>query len=306
MRLMLSQHSLIHIPPETECLPRLIATHQGVEFKIGSQEALNTYISFKKAFLAQGWNKFPDINDINDWLEDRFTIGQLYLAVLKAHANKCGKKDVLWVGDNTPAYILSLGMLAEEFPEAKFIHMVRDVRDIVVSIANAPFKSCFNVDSCVAEWGERMLHGISAEKWLGNERLITIRYEDLVSNTSITLAKLCRFLGVEYDSKMLDYYLSADAAAIAMQSHHSNTVRPVSTESIGRYKKILHRSEIDRITNLAYSPLKAFGYEVTSPMMLPRTNLYKYRKFASNYLMLLFSRGMTLLKQSFIKKGNVR
>jgi hypothetical protein len=89
------------------------------------------------------------------------------------------------------------------FPDARFIHLVRDGRDVAKSCVGMGWNG--NVWTAVHRW-------IDAEKlWsqlcgrLEPRRRHEVKYETLVSSPEATLAETCDFLGVEYDSAMLDY-----------------------------------------------------------------------------------------------------
>lgn len=107
--------------------------------------------------------------------------------------------------------------LACLWPKARFIHIVRDPRDVAKSVINMGWAG--NVWTGVEEWmraekdWERTRSTLSSEDW------IEVRYEDLVADTRTTLTRICRFLGVDYHPAMLDYpadttYKSPDVTLI--------------------------------------------------------------------------------------------
>lgn len=89
------------------------------------------------------------------------------------------------------------------WPDARFIHLIRDGRDVA--------RSCIGMG-----WAGNVYTGI--ERWIGAERLweklkagldpadyIEIRFEDLIRDTRTVLDQVCRFMGTRYHDAMLDY-----------------------------------------------------------------------------------------------------
>jgi hypothetical protein len=89
------------------------------------------------------------------------------------------------------------------WPDARFVHLVRDGRDVA--------RSCIGMG-----WAGNVWYG--AERWLAAEELwsrlcarvaepqrIDVRYEDLVRDSRRELDRIARFLGTAYDPAMLDY-----------------------------------------------------------------------------------------------------
>lgn len=90
------------------------------------------------------------------------------------------------------------------FPEARFVHIVRDPRDVALSHETMPYSSGNTLD-CAVRWQERLSTNLKMGRILGSERYHVLRYEDLIGDTERTLTQLCEFIGVAYDPRMLDY-----------------------------------------------------------------------------------------------------
>jgi hypothetical protein len=121
------------------------------------------------------------------------------------------------VGDKTPIYVRSIDTLHALWPGAKFVHLIRDGRDVCLSTINwkkqaAKLASKFNTwgEAAVVtaalrwEWNVRM--GRQAGRPLGPELYYELRYEALVNRPAEECGKLCAFLGVPYDGAMLRFH----------------------------------------------------------------------------------------------------
>lgn len=137
----------------------------------------------------------------NDWYEscENFNISGIFEALMRHDANTPVGSEKIW-GDKTPSYIIQVPLLKKLFPSAKFIHIVRDVRDYSLSISTS--------------WGKNMVR--ATDRWIdeistfrknlghyGGE-ILELRYEDLLDNPERELRRICDFLSLKFDDCMLE------------------------------------------------------------------------------------------------------
>jgi hypothetical protein len=116
------------------------------------------------------------------------------------------------VGDKTPRYSRRLLTLHTLWPEAKFVHLIRDGRDTGLSILN--WRKADRALGRFSTWGEDPV-ATTAVWWewhvrlareagrnLGPELYYELRYEALVAHPEEECANLCAFLGLAYDEAM--------------------------------------------------------------------------------------------------------
>lgn len=127
------------------------------------------------------------------------------------YGRRCGKR---LVGDKTPRYVRSLPTLSRLWPSAKIVHLIRDGRDVCLSVLDwrkgAPRFSSWEEDpvSTTALWWEWHVRlGREAGATLGPERYHELRYESLVAEPERECAALCSFLGIPYDAAMLRFHV---------------------------------------------------------------------------------------------------
>jgi len=137
-------------------------------------------------------------------------------------------------GCKSPNYFDCLPRLAEEFPNAKFIVIWRDPADVCRSVVRARTDSFFAKRGMV----QRALLGCRDLK-AGYDTLAAkgvsvhgVQYEELVSNPNEVMQSVCRFVGVDFDRRMVSLK-DADRSAIYDASHHEN----VNSEKIRADKK---------------------------------------------------------------------
>jgi hypothetical protein len=89
------------------------------------------------------------------------------------------------------------------WPEARYIHLVRDPRDVARSVVQKGWAG--NIYQASEFWIQAENCWDSLVPHLSSDQAIEIHYEDLILRTHPVLCEICRFVGVEYSEKMLDY-----------------------------------------------------------------------------------------------------
>src|SRR5690349_12804662 len=119
-------------------------------------------------------------------------------APFQAYAAMHGKP--AW-GDKTPLYVEHLDEVKRVFPEARILILVRDGRDVALSLLGVPFGPA-NVWAAAHTWRSAVRAVDRDARWLGDD-LLTVRYEDLVADPAAVVPEICRFLEIAYEPGML-------------------------------------------------------------------------------------------------------
>jgi hypothetical protein len=152
---------------------------------------------------------------------------------------------VRW-GDKTPSYNDNLFALYQLFPDALFIHAVRDGRDVALSIRQTSFGPK-NACECAQHWAhtQQTIRNFAAA--LPPDQFHQVRYEDLTANPLETMQSLGAFLGVEVDG----------AVVSAMCTGLPSDVRAGNT---GKWQRTMQPRELERFEGVAAHSLVAAGY----------------------------------------------
>jgi hypothetical protein len=185
------------------------------------------------------------------------------------------------VGTKNPDYVWKLGTLHALWPEAKFVHIIRDGRDVGLSIMNlrrtkkkagkTPGGSLaiWNEDPVTTaalwwEWHVRL--GREAGKALGPELYHEVRYEALVAGPGAECEALCAFLGVPYDDAMLRFHEGRERAAPGLDAKHA--WRPV-TAGLRDWTSQMPAEDVERFEASAGELLDELGYPRASRLLSP-------------------------------------
>ena len=117
------------------------------------------------------------------------------------------------VGDKSPEYVRSIPTLHSLWPKVRFVHTIRDGRDVCLSVAEwrkgATRFPTWDSDpvATTAVWWDRNVRLAREEgKRLGLGLYLEVRYESLVADPARECARLCRFLGIPYEDAMLRFH----------------------------------------------------------------------------------------------------
>ena len=135
--------------------------------------------------------------------------------------------------DKMPDNYMYLGLLAALFPQAAFIHCVRDLRDVAVSCWMTHFEE--------VSWANNHLHIASRfheyQRMMEHWRkvlpvpLLEVNYEETVSDLEGVARKLVAWCGLAWEPACLEFH---------------EAKRPVKTSSKVQVRKALYRTSVGR------------------------------------------------------------
>ena len=257
LRRMLLAHPSIHIPPEAPMLNRCIKVylrHSDMRWRDLVLSIVAQYANSRDfeevpfAPLARELIAAP--------IEKRslsFTIDQLY----RYHANQCKPGAEIW-GDKTPGNTKCLPWIARVFPEARFIHLVRDGYDVVCSSLTAGLGE--NLEAAAKSW---IVNTRRAEKFRRSHSnpFKIVKYEQLVSDPEKILRSIADFIGVNFvDGMVASEKVAETMVEFRGNPGHASLFEPVTTDNIGKGRRNLNRDESDRLEKLIGEDLEYWGY----------------------------------------------
>lgn len=160
------------------------------------------------------------------------------------------------LAEKTPWHAPLANAILSGRPDGKLLAIVRHPAATVASVRSKPgFRRVATVLQCVARWCliNRAI-GNTIER-LGPERALLIRYEDLVTDSAGTLARVCAFLGVEPGADLLDPRFNESSHAGARKSENG-----FDAGRIDLWREALTPEEQDRILALTAPLASSFGY----------------------------------------------
>ena len=184
----------------------------------------------------------------------------IFLALLAAHAVHIGRTRV---GEKSPVHTHWVGHLKDAFPDAKFIHVLRDPRAVVSSRVKAGFGTDLlapNVD----RWKRAAEMDRTFGPVLGPDRYRVVRYEELVTDLEPVIRGVCEFLDLEFRDEMLKPHEREQKGFPGRSKDWmENTLKPVFTSSIDKWKETMSSRDIALVEHGLRGWMEPLGYEPT-------------------------------------------
>lgn len=186
------------------------AVNLGVQFKAGHRRGKHSQLSALNVNCDAFFCAFGDgINDLILRHRDRLEQNSVHSAKrdpLQIHSafnvsRSSTEPKSRWV-DGTPEYSLYICGLRKLFPDAKFVHIVRDAKDVVHSLLNfrpdGPLAFVETEQQAYEYWLRTVQACVQAEQALGSQVVHRLRYEDLTHRPEWAIRDVLEFLGEPY------------------------------------------------------------------------------------------------------------
>jgi hypothetical protein len=273
LRMMLDAHPELTIPPETHFVPDVI---DACDERGATPEQLVEVMTSHRE-----WGDFNlGADEVLERLRalDELTAGDALRAFYGLYAERVGKPR--W-GEKTPGYATSMIQIQRSLPEARFVHLIRDGRDVALSAMDRA-KKPITAGQVAKRWKRRITKARKQSRKVKHYR--EVRYEDLVLDTEPTLRGICEFIDLPWDPAMLHYHeraadrLEEMARELPAQGNrpqleedhrlkiHALTTEPPKRERVERWREQM--SEEDRVAfeRIAGDLLDELGYATGQPV----------------------------------------
>jgi hypothetical protein len=273
LRMMLDAHRELTIPPETHFVPDLIKAARDE----GGTDAMLAALTENRT-----WGDFGiDAGEMRARLE-RLEQGDAAGAVrafFDAYAERQGK--ARW-GDKTPAYMLAVQRIGRTLPESRFIHLIRDGRDVALSQTSRALNEQPPPAEQAARWVKRIRKSREQAQSLKGARYVEARYEDLVREPEPTLRRICEFIELDWDPGVLSYHeraadrlaemageLRAEGSHATQEAgyrvqNHAPTTKPPDPSKLDKWRREMSPEDLAAYESVGGEMLRELGYEVSA------------------------------------------
>jgi hypothetical protein len=280
LRLMLDAHPDLTIPAETHFIPKVAnvvdrAIEEGAPTEVVRERALEAMTGHPR------WGDFRlEEADVRSRIErhDPLTAGDAIRSFYEACAALEGKPR--W-GDKSPPYTYKAPRIQRALPEAHFIHIIRDGRDVALSLSEVSWGTD-DVAEAAKKWASEVRKARKRAKNLARGTYMEVHYEDLVTDPEPVLRRISDFAELPWDDAMLNY---TERAQERMRGEMERTLKPLgggtitaeertrqhqllferpSASRAGRWRTEMSPENRKAFESVAGGLLKKLGYEVES------------------------------------------
>jgi hypothetical protein len=220
--------------------------------------------------------------------------------IFDLYGERRGKK---FVGDKSPCYVRSIPILHALWPAARFVHLIRDGRDVCLSAstwkrfgrATRHFSATNPHPAATAAlwWKSHVKPGLEAGRSLGPGQYHEMRYENLVKRPVEECTALCRFLGIPYADAMVRFHEGRTKAKPGLSA--KKAWLPI-TPGLRDWRSQMAVQDVEQFEAVAGDLLDELGYNRSLFHLPPRTPEHAARDrevFAQHVCELLPERSQT-------------
>jgi hypothetical protein len=289
LRLLLNSHPEVCVPSETVFFPFLLRKAESYG-NFGARQQIEAFARDVYEASAETGQTIGTVfattpEEIAAAVEaaQASCYSEAFAAFMSLVARRQGKR--IW-GDKTPFYTAFIQILARCFPNARFIALVRDPRDVAESLHRT-------------DWGRRWYPSLldAGLRWrfavtaieqaaprLSPERLLTVRYEELVAAPHRWTREICEFLQLPFDERMLNFHETApQEVPEGSKAWHQSTLKPISSSRIGLWRQRYSPEEVGLIEIACKREMRRWGYEPEGRSLTP-ANLGRLMSWQMRYL----------------------
>lgn len=267
LQVMLNTHPNIIAPPETRFL-MLLSSRYG-KVKKWTEPIITNFCNdlFREKLFSNFWKVNKEELRRYCMAAKDFITYPLICKIVFYLENP--QKTVQLFFDKNPIYYYFLPELNELFPEAKYIHIVRDYRANIVSHRHVfTIKQSADISF---RW-TKVNQLIEKAKSIYPQKFFTLKYEALVSDTANSLQEVCTFLGVPFEEKMAAEHTSGIYDTFnsnikeGFRKIHGNVFKPITSSYVDEWRTTLTPEDIYTAESVAgkYAE-KMYDYEMTMP-----------------------------------------
>jgi Sulfotransferase family len=263
VRAMLTAHPDMAIPPETHFIVPLSMDKSVVPDQ--QQVDVDTLVD-----RLESHHGFPgmglEATGLRRELDQRAPLNysDAIRGLFESYALKQGKSRY---GDKTPGHVLHIPVLAGLFEEARFVHVIRDGRNVMLSNFDTDFGPAGIAEGALV-WRRLVTEGRRTGRALGPERYCEVRYEDLLEDPEAVIRRVSEFVSLDYHENMLRYF-ERGSTIVGSAEHHRNLDLP-PTKGLRDWSSEMPAHQLAVFERLAGDQLEAFGYERSTARLGPR------------------------------------
>jgi len=216
------------------------------------------YCNLKNNFRFKIWHTaLPNRDKLPDLLRP-LEYGWFVNLLVDEYAKKHGVTSwKTWV-DHTPQNIQNPLMIMRIFPDARFIHLVRDPRAVAASVLPLDWGPD-SAEEAATFWAQKLAYGLALEQSYP-DRCLRVYYEDIVRSPRETMIKISDFCGVGFNDLMLEGR-AFQVPTYTKQQHQLVGSRP-DPKRLESWRDKLDAWQIATIENALGDLMVQMGYEL--------------------------------------------
>lgn len=263
--LLLNNHTKLFLPPEQFALPYSIMKwrlHLHKNWNKFTSVVLDDFIRSNANWDLQtsDYKKIREV--LRSWTPDYRNVGNIYREIYHYYSQKIDGIAKM-TGDHSPIMTSFFRLIEPEFPETKYIFLVRHPLDVVLSHLKMKERKTLNAKQAAKKWME----SINVYDFLSRrhpEKVIMIKYENIILNTNHEMNRITSFLDIPFETAITKQKSNQDkdVMRVGRLSHHSNLYKPLFKDSINKWKREMDKQTVQLVKPYIFATASEIGYEI--------------------------------------------
>lgn len=259
LRVMVSSHSQVSSPPPAGIVAGLadkVFQYLCPLKEIHEIELIDDAVALTKAHFKP-WEIDIDTQAVLKGL-DSISFWEIFRALNDVYAKEEGSACWISKDPNLFNYIYEIKM---HMPDAKFVYMVRDGRDVAASMLEGGVHTS-HIYQAAHIWSQnqRVCLNALSDPILSNSMFL-VKYEDLITDAKIVMQGIMRFIDLDYEASQLEYYKNKEVINVSnMTDFWKNISKPLNPTNMGKYKNSLSDRQIEIFESIAWDEMCALNY----------------------------------------------
>lgn len=260
LAVLLDRHSNIAIGPETQFFTEFVPEEWGQRTPESHAQLVDSAFAFKRiadfnldrAQLLEHFKQYP------------LSFANLLRAIIEVHALRSSKPRP---GEKSPLHFDHIPAILSEFPESKIICVLRDGRDVVRSLVEAPWaipKNPRRLGLFCMRWADAMEQTLEYHKTLPSDRFLMVKFEDILRQPQPMLEKICAFIGEKFEPTQLQPAQSSSAIPDWEKKWKNKASETLDPARIEAWRKAADREQIWTMNSMMGEMLERMGYVDTT------------------------------------------
>jgi len=256
LSLIISSHPLIAIPYESHFIVAMAEKYGTDTAPLSASKQQDLLADIINQPYVKDWDY--QINAENIELTPGDNVSNIIEKVYKDYARQAGK--VIW-GDKSPDNTPHIDSLNKLYPGAKYIHIIRDGRDVADSIKGQHWGGS-SLPVTLRHWDRTVTLADKMLGMLAHRQVHSLRFEDLVSSPEESIKAITSFLGVSYFPGMLTDYSSSAEKKVGdrISGHHAHLKEALSLSQAFKWQHKMSPVDQSIAHEIAGETLKKYGY----------------------------------------------
>lgn len=207
---------------------------------------------------------------LDQYCEKEPTHDNLFRSILSAFAARQGKRRA---AEKSCHHLFHVQKLLSLYPDAKFICILRDGRDVFQSLRNVPWGRNKPVAGLCRAWNSFAREMLRCQQRYSPRNFTVVRFADLMLRPEFTLRMLCEFIGEAFEPGMLSECTGSAAVPSTELGWKGKALGRPDASRVGAWRHSAATSEIERLNFYMGRMLDRTGYtdtQVTGASLIRR------------------------------------